>query len=212
MVALLPVWLPDSWLPLLLCPVYLVFISRIMLAWSLDRQVPAWFGEVDEKRHQPMNALYVALGVSVLFALFQNFALLPKSIAPPDGKLNLVSTLWFSILMAFLTWFMPGVNGLVARFTRRDLMVNAPFKGILPFIAAVWLAFAGVLYYFAGFKPIVDAIGSAKESTLDYFNRTGVSFTIGAVVLGVVIYIVMRVRTRAQGVDTAMMFRGVPPD
>jgi amino acid transporter len=48
-----------------------------MLAWSLDRQVPAWFGEVDERRHQPMNALYVALGISVLFALFQNFALLP---------------------------------------------------------------------------------------------------------------------------------------
>jgi amino acid transporter len=211
-----PLWtlisLTVTLFPLLLCPVYLVFISRIMLAWSLDRQVPAWFGEVDEKRHQPMNALYVALGISVLFALFQNFALLPKSIAPPDGKLNLVSTLWFSILMAFLTWFMPGVNGLVARFTRRDLMVNAPFKRILPFIAAVWLVLAGVLYYFAGFKPIVEAVGSAKESTLDYFNRTGVSFTIGAAVLGVVIYIVMRVRTRMQGVDTAMMFRGVPPD
>jgi basic amino acid/polyamine antiporter, APA family len=211
-----PLWalisLTVTLFPLLLCPVYLTFISRIMLAWSLDRQVPAWFGEVDERRHQPMNALYVALGISVLFALFQNFALLPKSLAPPDGKLNLVSTLWFSILMAFLTWFMPGVNGLVARFTRRDLMVNAPFKRILPFIAAVWLVFAGVLYYFAGFKPIVDAIGSAKESTLDYFNRTGVSFTIGTAVLGIVIYIVMRVRTRMQGIDTAMMFRGVPPD
>jgi amino acid transporter len=211
-----PLWtvisLTVTLFPLLLCPVYLTFISRIMLAWSLDRQVPAWFGEVDERRHQPMNALYVALGISVLFALFQNFALLPKSIAPPDGKLNLVSTLWFSILMAFLTWVMPGVNGLLARFTRRDLMANAPFKRALPFISVVWLAFAGVLYYFAGFKPIVDALGSAKESTLDYFNRTGVSFTIGAAVLGVVIYIAMRVRTRMQGVDTAMMFRGVPPD
>jgi hypothetical protein len=91
-------------------------------------------------------------------------------------------------------------------------MANAPFKGPLPIIAAVWLVFAGVLYYFAGFKPIVDALGSSKESTLDYFNRTGVSFTIGAAVLGIVIYIAMRVRTRMQGVDTAMMFRGVPPD
>jgi hypothetical protein len=104
------------------------------------------------------------------------------------------------------------VNGLVARFTRRDLMVNAPFKRALPFIAVVWLAFAVVLYYFAGFKPIIEALGSAKESTLDYFNRTGVSFTIGTVVIGVLIYVVMRLRVRSQGIDTAMMFRGVPPD
>ena len=56
-----PLWtlisLTVTLFPLLLCPVYLTFISRIMLAWSLDRQVPAWFGEVDERRHQPMNAL-----------------------------------------------------------------------------------------------------------------------------------------------------------
>jgi hypothetical protein len=31
-------------------------------------------------------------------------------------------------------------------------------------------------------------------------------------VIAVLIYIAMRVRTRMQGVDTAMMFRGVPPD
>ncbi|MBV9820477.1 MAG: APC family permease [Solirubrobacterales bacterium] len=211
-----PLWavvsLGVTLFPLLLCPVYLMFCSRIMLAWSLDRQVPEWLGRVDEKRHQPMNALYVALAICVLFALFQNFALLPHSIAPPDGKLNLVSTLWFSILMAFLTWFMPGINGLLARFTRRDLMANAPYKRILPYIAVVWLAFAGVLYYFAGFKPIVDALSSAKESTLNYFNRTGITFTIGAVVLAVLIFIVMRLRARQQGIDTAMMFREVPPD
>jgi amino acid transporter len=189
-----------------------MFVSRIMLAWSLDRQVPSWFGQINEKRHQPMNALYVAFGISVLFALFQNFALLPKSVAPPDGKLNLVSTLWFSILMAFLAWIMPGVNGLLARFTRRDLMANAPFGRVLPVIAAAWVGFAAVLYYFAGFKPIVESLSAAEESTLDYFNRTGISFTIGAAIVAVLIYIAMRLRARAQGVDTAMMFREVPPD
>jgi amino acid transporter len=215
---------PDAWplwavislaatlFPLLLCPVYVMFVSRIMLAWSLDRQVPSWFGEINERRHQPMNAIYVALGISVVFALLQNFALLPESIAPPDGKLNLVSTLWFSILMAFLAWIMPGVNGLLARFTRRDLMANAPFGRVLPVIAAAWVAFAAVLYYFAGFKPIVESLSAAEESTLDYFNRTGISFTIGAAVVAVLIYIAMRLRARAQGVDTAMMFREVPPD
>ena len=32
--------------PFLLMPVYVIFISRIALAWSLDRQVPEWLGAV----------------------------------------------------------------------------------------------------------------------------------------------------------------------
>ena len=41
-----PIWLFVSvaatlW-PFLLCPVYITLISRISLAWSMDRQVPKW--------------------------------------------------------------------------------------------------------------------------------------------------------------------------
>jgi amino acid transporter len=211
-----PIWtivsLGGTLFPFLLCPVYLNFISRVSLAWSLDRQVPEWFGQVNERLRAPINAILAALGISVLLAVFQNFPLLPKSLtALGDGRLNLVSTIWFGILMGALTWIMPGVNALLAPFTRRDLVRNAPWRPWLPLLGAVWVAFAVVTYWFAGLKPILDALGAEKHK-LSYFNQTGISFAIGAVAVAIVIYVVQALRNRAKGVDLSMLYREIPPD
>jgi amino acid transporter len=215
-----PIWLLVSLggvvSPFVLCPAYLAFISRVGLAWSLDRQVPEWFGKVNERLRAPVNMILTALGVVTILTILQNFALLPENIAP-GGKLNLVATLWFSILMAMLTWIMPGVNAIVAPYTRPDLVGNAPWRAALPVLGAVWLVFSGVIYWFAGIKPIGDAIRLAiepgsGETLLGYLNRSGISFTIGAIVIAVVFFIIMAARNRAAGVDTAMMYRQIPPE
>lgn len=216
-----PVWLLISLggviSPFVLCPAYINFISRITLAWSLDRQVPEWFGRVNERLRAPLNAILTAIGVATVFEILQNFPLLPTALAPPEGKLNLVTTLWFSILMALLTWVMPGVNAIVARYTRPDLVRNAPWRELLPVFGVIWLAFAVVIYWFAGIDPIVDAIRlvlqpGAEESLLGYLNRTGVSFTLAVVVVAILIYVVQNVRNRMAGVDMAMLYREIPPD
>jgi amino acid transporter len=215
-----PIWLLVSLggvvSPFVLCPAYLAFISRVGLAWSLDRQVPEWFGKVNERLRAPVNMILTALGVVTILTILQNFALLPENIAP-GGKLNLVATLWFSILMAMLTWIMPGVNAILAPYTRPDLVGNAPWRPALPILGAVWLVFSAVIYWFAGIKPIGDAIRLAiepgsGETLLGYLNRSGVSFTIGAIVIAVVIFIIMAARNRAAGVDTAMLYRQIPPE
>jgi amino acid transporter len=215
-----PIWLLVSLggvvSPFVLCPAYLAFISRVGLAWSLDRQVPEWFGKVNERLRAPINMILTALGVVTILTILQNFALLPENIAP-GGKLNLVATLWFSILMAMLTWIMPGVNAIVAPYTRPDLVGNAPWRSALPVLGAVWLVFSTVIYWFAGIKPIGDAIRLAiepgsGETLLGYLNRSGISFTIGAIIIAIVIFIIMAVRNRAAGVDTAMMYRQIPPE
>jgi amino acid transporter len=60
-----PIWtlisLGVTLFPFLLCPVYVIFLSRVQLAWSLDRQVPEWFGEVSERLRAPANAIVAAL-------------------------------------------------------------------------------------------------------------------------------------------------------
>jgi amino acid transporter len=209
-----PIWalvsLAGTVFPFLLCPVYLNFISRIGLAWSLDRRMPEWLGNVNERLRAPVNAILTALGVAVIFAILQNFPLLPKSIAPPDGKLNLVATAWFSILMAFLTWLMPGINAFVGSFARRDLLKNAPSRAWLPVYGAVWAIFIAVLYWFAGLKPILDALKT--KNTLDYLNGSGVTIALFLVALAIVIYVIQAVRNRAAGVDTAMMYKVIPPE
>ncbi|OGO57450.1 MAG: hypothetical protein A2V85_06020 [Chloroflexi bacterium RBG_16_72_14] len=216
-----PIWtlvsVSVTLFPFLLCPVYVNFLSRMQLAWSLDRQVPEWFGQVSERLRAPANAIFAALFVAAIFALLQNFPILSSIglgfLAPVDGKLNLVSTLWFSILAAALTWIMPGVNALLVRWTRPDLVRDAPYASSLPILGAVWLVFAIVLYWYAGVSPILGFVGIGEgESQLDYLNRTGVTMTVLAFVAGIVIYLVQAARNRARGVDTSLMYKELPPD
>ena len=212
-----PVWLLVSLggviSPFVLCPAYIAFISRVSLAWSLDRQVPEWFGEVNERLRAPINSILTSLGIVGVLMVLMNFPILPDSLAPPEGKLNLVATLWFSIFMAALTWMMPAVNAIVAPFTRKDLLRAAPWRQWLPLFGVIWLAFTAIIYWFAGVKPVADFVGrAAGESGLAYFNRTGLSFTIGAFAVAIVIYIVQTIRNRAAGVDLAMMYQEIPPE
>jgi basic amino acid/polyamine antiporter, APA family len=199
--------------PFILCPAYLAFISRVALAWSLDWQVPEWFGAVSERLRSPVNAILTSLGIVGVLMILMNFPLLPHGLAPPDGKLNLVATLWFSIFMAALTWIMPAVNAIVGPFTRKALVRTAPYRRWLPVFGVIWLAFAAMTYWFAGLKPVIDFVGrGAGESGLAYYNRTGLSFTIGAFALAILIYIVQWFRKRAAGVDVATMYQEIPPE
>jgi amino acid transporter len=208
--------------PFLLCPVYVAFLSRVQLAWSLDRQVPEWFGAVSERLRAPANAILASLVVAGIFAALQNFPILKSvglgALAPSvdpllDGKLNLVSTLWFSILAAGLTWIMPGVNALLVNVTRPDIARDAPWRSALPILGGVWLVFALVLYWFAGINPIWTTITTpSEEGTLDYLNRTGITFTILIFVVGILIYVVQSVRNRARGIDTSLVYKQLPPD
>ena len=73
---------------------------------------------------------------------------------------------------------MPGVNALLVRWTRPDLVRDAPFVTWLPILGIVWTVIMVVLYWFAGLSPILNFVGrSETETQLDYLNRTGVTFT-----------------------------------
>jgi amino acid transporter len=209
-----PIWALISFggviFPFLLCPVYINFISRMQLAWSLDRQAPGWLGTVSERLRAPLNAILATLGLTALFLFFQSFKALPTIFATSEHKLNLAGTAWFSIMMAVLTWTLPGVNAVLVRFRRPDLVRNAPFAKALPWIGLAWLIFPVWIYIFAVVKPIVNALKGA--SALTYLETNGILDAAVFYVLGLIIFFVMRRRARAAGVDEKMLFTELPPD
>jgi basic amino acid/polyamine antiporter, APA family len=212
--SLWPLWALISFggvvFPFLLCPVYINFISRMQLAWSLDRQMPEWFGQVNERLRAPLNAILATLGLTALFLLLQSFKLLPTFLATSDHKLNLAGTAWFSIVMAIFTWCLPGVNAMLVRWRRPDLVRNAPFGRALPWIGAAWIVFPLWIYIFAVIKPIVNALKAG--GTLTYLETNGIIDAAVFYVIGIIIYFIMRFRSRAAGVDSKMLFTELPPD
>jgi basic amino acid/polyamine antiporter, APA family len=212
--SLWPIWalisLAGTIFPFLLCPVYINFISRMQLAWSLDRQLPEWFGRVNERLRAPLNAIIATLGLAAVFLFFQSYNALPHFLATTGNKLNLAGTAWFAIVMALLTWIMPGVNALLVRFRRPDLVRNAPFGKALPWLGIVWLVFPVWIYIFAVFKPIENSLGGSGK--LHYLETNGILDALLFYAIGVVIYVVMQLRSRSAGVDTKMLFTEIPPD
>jgi amino acid transporter len=196
--------------PFLLCPVYINFISRMQLAWSLDRQVPEWFGNVSERVRGPLNAIIATLVLTGIFLFFQSYKDLPTFLATTGHKLNLAGTAWFSITMAILTWTLPGVNAMLVRWRRPDLVRNAPFRRALPWIGVVWLVFPLWIYIFAVFKPIVNALKGG--GALTYLETNGIIDAGVFYLIGIVIFFIMRYRAQAAGVDEKMLFTELPPD
>jgi basic amino acid/polyamine antiporter, APA family len=212
--SLWPIWalisLGGTVFPFLLCPVYINFISRMQLAWSLDRQLPNWFGVVNERIRGPLNAIIATLALTALFLFFQSYKTLPTFLATTDHKLNLAGTAWFSITMAILTWCLPGVNAMLVRWRRPDLVRSAPFGRWLPLIGAAWLVFPVWIYVFAVAKPIVNSLKGGGAIT--FLETNGIVDAGVFYLIGIVIYFIMRMRSRAAGVDSAMLFTELPPD
>jgi len=220
-----PIWAvvgaASTLFPFLLMPVYVIFISRVGLAWSLDRQVPEWMGSISERLRAPANAILFALGFAVILLLFSNFSILkwiglgflaPNADPNLDGKLNLVASAWFTVVASGLSWILPGVNALLARFTRPDLVKDAPYLRWLPWLGLVWLLFTLALYWFAAISPIVQTITGGEQSAFDYLNATGVSFVGVIALIGIVWYVIQAIRNRARGVETELMYQMLPPD
>ncbi|MBA3876909.1 MAG: hypothetical protein C0498_08230 [Anaerolinea sp.] len=220
-----PIWAivgaASTLFPFLLMPVYVIFISRIALAWSLDRQAPEWLGAVSERLRAPANAIFAALALAVVFLLFSNFSILkwvglgflaPNADPNLDGKLNLVASAWFTVVASGLSWILPGVNALLARFTRPDLVKDAPFLRWLPLLGLIWLAFTLILYWFAALSPILSVLTGGEQSAFDYLNATGVTFVGVVALVGVIWYVYQAIRNRRAGVETELMYRMLPPD
>jgi basic amino acid/polyamine antiporter, APA family len=220
-----PIWAivggASTLFPFLLMPVYVIFISRMALAWSLDRQVPEWLGEVSERLRAPANAIVATLAMAVIFLLFSNFPILksiglgflaPSADPALDGKLNLVASAWFTILASSLSWIMPGINAIIANRTRPDLVRDAPWRSALPWIGLVWLIFAGSLYWFAGLGPIINNLTNPEGDPLTYLNGSGVTFVGIVLVVGILWYVIQAFRNRQRGIQTELMYQMLPPD
>jgi amino acid transporter len=210
-----PLWLivalGNITLNVLLCPVYAIFLSRIVLAWSLDRQIPEWFSAVNERTNAPLRVIILAVLIGGVFYLLTFVQL-------PWASLSLASTTFFGILLAGLTWIMPGINAVLIPFRRPDLyqLTNntGKFLGLprLVWIGILWLIFIVPVYAAAFGYPVYQGLQQSGASYLALTNVSGVGWALIFLVIGIVIYYVMRAVNTSRGINVKMIFHELPPD
>ena len=214
-----PLWLivalGNITLNILLCPVYAIFLSRIVLAWALDRQVPEWFSIVNERTNAPLRVIVLAVLIGGVFYLLTFINQLFPSI---PVNLSLASTIFFGILLAGLTWIMPGLNAILIPFRRPDLFQltnnTGRFLGLprLVWSGIIWLIFIVPVYAAAFGYPVYQGLKTSATSYLSLSSASGVGWALIFLVIGIVIYFVMRAVNTSRGINVKMIFQELPPD
>ncbi|HKF39202.1 MAG TPA: amino acid permease [Ktedonobacteraceae bacterium] len=205
-----PLWLivglGNITLNVLLCPVYAIFLSRIVLAWALDRQVPEWFSVVNERTNAPLRVIIIAILLGAVFYVLTFF------------NVTLASTTFFGILLAGLTWIMPGLNAILIPYRRPDLFQltnnTGKFLGLprLVWSGIIWLIFIVPVYVGAFGYPVYQGLRSGATSYLSLSNSSGVGVALILIAVGIVVYFVMKFVNTSRGINVKMIFQELPPD
>ena len=190
-----PLWLivalGNITLNVLLCPVYAIFLSRIVLAWALDRQVPEWFSVVNERTNAPLRVIILAV---LIGGVFYVLTFINQWFPSVNIYLSLAGATFFGILLAGLTWIMPGLNAILIPYRRPDLFQltnnTGKFLGLprLVWSGIIWLIFIVPVYVAAFGYPIYQGLLKSGTSYLSLSNSAGVGWALIFLVIGIVIY------------------------
>jgi len=194
---------------ILILSAWSALISRLVFAWSMDRVIPSWFAAVNTRTKSPIRLILLAC--VAIFAL----AVLTSLGANPTV------TIWFTVIMAILTWFMPGINAILLPFRRKDLFELAPSWAkkkigglyLLPILGVIWVLFMLWDYGVSFVAPFVSAVTSAGLAGFaGYAISTGIVAVIITNVAGVIIWFASKWYNKKRGIAFHDIFGQLPPE
>ncbi|HWM33073.1 MAG TPA: amino acid permease [Pseudolysinimonas sp.] len=185
----------GSWL-IPTVPMSLLIMSRCILAWSMDRVVPAKLSAVNPRTNSPWVAVLIIVILSAVASWFWAYTSFFTVVVGAFGQ---IITLAIGCLAAALI-----------PFKNKDLYATAPITGrwgripkltligILGAIGAGFIVVNFALDPFSGVNP--------EASPVMFW------FTLAMFPLGIVIYYVSRAIRRAQGIDIGLAYKEIPPE
>ena len=170
--------------------------TRYMLAWAVDRMVPAPIGDVSDRFHSPVKAIIfcTVTGTLALIAL----------IAVPQASLL------GALLAQIAAFILVSIAGIVFPFRLRHVWESAGGHRILGFPTVTLAGIGGVIVL--GALMLMFIFNSTINSTFGVTARLSLSFMIGVIVVGIIWYVVAYFLNRSQGVDVSLAYREIPPE
>jgi amino acid transporter len=177
-------------------PGYILSWSRSILAWSLDRLVPAKLGEVDPRRQAPVFGLGVLLVGSLIACALYSYT-------------NYL-TLLAGALGEELTFFMVAIAGIVFPYRQRQIWQSSRYNQVFAGIPVMSIL---AVVSLVGLTIIAWILITDPNSGVNWqANRNNLIFTLATFVSGLVIYYIAFFVQRSRGVDVTLAYREIPPE
>jgi len=185
----------------LVIPASMLYINRLALAWGIDRLTPKSLSDVHPKFRQPMKLVILEGIIAVIFYLLLVFA--------PD--FNPVNYAWWNTLMFMPSYLFPAICALLLPRRRPDLLKAVPWRSWLAPLAVLWLVIIVPFYIFAGVIGSVPPMAPGL-SVWEYAISTGLTATAVTIIIGIIIYLIVRSYNLRRGIDFNQIFKLIPPE
>lgn len=167
--------------------------SRILVAMSLDRSLPAMFSDINPRLRSPTKTLAVFAVLTLVLSIFYNYNSLVY-----DVIIN------GSLLLSIVPYGITAVAAVLFIKLRPTLFNNSPAKKLglaFPILAMVAVIYAAVLAYYFLTVPAMGLVGSTGQWGL-----------VGAFVLVLVYYYANRAYQKTKGINVDAAFLEIPAE
>lgn len=173
-------------------PTQILYATRAVMAWSLDRVFPDMFGQVSERTHTPIPAIVLSMLAGLTFLALFSFTTFFQSV--------------IFIEVAVVAWGIVLLAGVFFPYRRAAMYEKSPISNIKILGVPVMSVACGLgaIAAFAFFADLFADSFAAGHS----FNSMAV--LIGWFVAGFVIFWVMKLVRRRQGVNVDLAFKEIP--
>jgi amino acid transporter len=172
--------------------------SRITLAWSFDRLIPSWFGDVSERFHTPVkNLIFFGVCGEIVLILFATY-------------LGLLGSYTATITQSLTTFAGVAIAAMILPYRKnvKHIYEASPVNKyklgpvhLISICGAVYLIFEALLVYYFMTAPGLGA-----------WSVPSMAVTCAVLAGSVVYFFIIRAYRKKQGIDIDLAFKELPPE
>jgi amino acid transporter len=172
-------------------PGCMLYGTRSMLAWSIDRVAPDKLGEVNPKYHTPVASTILAGALAEILLFAYTFVDVTQALV--------------GIGAMTITFAITGIGAAVFPYRRTEMFENSPVNyrvagiPVMSILGLLTFGYMTLMVYFFFTDPLIGA-GSP----------TAAAVAVGVLVVGLLIYYGMRAYRKRQGIDIDRAFEEIP--
>jgi amino acid transporter len=170
--------------------------TRYMLAWAVDRMIPAPLGDVSDRFHTPVKAITLCTVTGTL-------ALVALVTVPQASLLG-------ALLAQIAAFIVVSVAGILFPYRLPHVWESAGGHRLFHIPSVTLAGIGGVLVL--GALMLTFIVNNTVNATFAVTRSLSLAFMIGVVVVGAIWYIIAYLLNRSRGIDVTLSYSEIPPE